>query len=79
MNTKSLVYPLLVLVATGALGCAKLQRSGPGGAEAGETKVRLEQVPAPVRQTIERELLGARLEDIALKKRQGQTVCGSNR
>ena len=30
--------------------------------------------PAAVRQTIERELVGARLEDIAMKKSKGKTV-----
>ncbi len=49
-------------------------RSGAEAAEAGETKVRLDQTPAAVRQTIERELMGAKLEDIAQEKRDGKTV-----
>ncbi len=63
---------LLVLIAMVAMcGCAMMQRPT---AEPGETKVRLEQTPAAVRQTIERELVGAQLEDIARKERQGETI-----
>jgi len=51
-----------------------MRESGVEKAEAGETKVRLDQTPAAVRQTIERELVGAQLEDIALKQRQGQNI-----
>ena len=43
-------------------------------AESGETKIKLNQAPAAVRQTIERELVGAQLEDIAVKQRQGKTI-----
>jgi len=43
-------------------------------AESGEIKVSLEQTPAAVRQTIERELAGAQLEDIARKERNGKTI-----
>ncbi|PYJ06078.1 MAG: hypothetical protein DME25_07270, partial [Verrucomicrobia bacterium] len=45
-----------------------------GSAEAGELKVQLDQVPSAARHTIERELAGAQLEDIARKKRQGKTI-----
>ena len=58
----------------GLCGCAGLQRHPAEPAEPGETKVRLDQTPAAVRQTIERELAGAQLEDIALKQRQGKTL-----
>src|SRR5262249_26153893 len=64
-------------------GCQNM--SGPGASnkthgaaadplEPGETKVKLEQTPPAVRATIERELKGAELEDIAMKTRQGKTV-----
>src|SRR5439155_8942397 len=43
-------------------------------AEAGEIKVKLDQTPDLVRQTIQRELAGAELEDIAKKQRDGKTV-----
>jgi hypothetical protein len=52
-------------------GCAGPQRHA---AETGETKIRLDQTPVAVRQTIDRELVGAQLEDIARKERQGKTV-----
>jgi hypothetical protein len=55
-------------------GCARMQRHTAEPAEAGETKVRLDQTPAAVRQTIERELVGAQLEDIARKERAGGTI-----
>jgi hypothetical protein len=71
MNTKELTYRLSVMVVIGTCGCARLQRDA---AESGETKVRLEETPAAARQTIERELAGAQLEDIARKTRQGRTV-----
>ncbi len=74
MNTKSTVYQLVILLALSAAGCAKLRSSSGDAAESGETKVRLEQTPRAVRETIERELVGAQLEDIALKQQQGQTV-----
>jgi hypothetical protein len=51
-----------------------MQRHAAEPAEPGETKVSLEQTPAAVRQTIERELVGAQLEDIARKERQGKTI-----
>ena len=40
----------------------------------GETKVRIDQTPAAVRKTVESELVGAELEDIAKKRWYGQTV-----
>jgi len=43
-------------------------------AEAGETKVTLAQTPDAVRKTIERELVGAQLEDISKKQRDGKTL-----
>ena len=43
-------------------------------ASSGEVKVTVEQTPPAVQQTIKRELVGARLEDIARKQRQGKTV-----
>jgi hypothetical protein len=56
------------MMAMGMCGCARMR------GHAAETKVRLDQTPAAVRQTIERELVGAQLEDIARKERQGKTV-----
>jgi hypothetical protein len=75
-------------MAIGLAGCAKDQGKpsarGPEGQremaregeedEPGETKVKLEQVPSAARQTIERELQGAELEDIAKKQRNGKTI-----
>jgi hypothetical protein len=43
-------------------------------ASSGEVKVTVEQTPPAVQETIKRELVGARLEDIAKKQRQGKTV-----
>ena len=44
-----------ILVAmVGMCGCARLQRHTAEPAEPGETKVRLDQTPAAVRQTIDR-------------------------
>lgn len=48
--------------------------TGPEAVEAGEVKVKLDETPAPVRSTIERELVGAELEDIAKKQINGKTV-----
>src|SRR5437764_5300732 len=42
--------------------------------EAGEVKVSVDQTPPAVRETIKRELVGAELEDIAQKQRDGKTV-----
>jgi hypothetical protein len=68
MHAKNALYALGVLLVVGTGGCASMRP------EAGETKVRLDQTPAAVRQTIERELLGGRLEDIAMEKREGKNV-----
>jgi hypothetical protein len=43
-------------------------------ARSGEVKVTVAQTPPAVQQTIKHELVGARLEDIARKQRQGKTV-----
>ena len=48
----------------GICGCATMH----------EVKVTIDQTPPAVQQTINRELVGARLEDIAKKQRQGKTV-----
>ena len=74
MKTKNIIHSLLVIAVTAACGCARTQRHGAEAAEAGETKVQLSEVPAAPRQTIDRELVGAQLEDIALKKRDGKTI-----
>src|SRR4051794_4188284 len=42
--------------------------------EPGETKISLDQAPPAVRKTIDRELVGAQLEDIARKDHHGKTV-----
>ena len=68
MNTKHIS---IFLATVGMCGCARLHRPA---AEPAETKVRLDQTPAAVRQAIERELIGAQLEDIARKERQGKTI-----
>jgi hypothetical protein len=73
MNPKCISI-LVAMVMIGMCGCAGMQRRTAEPAEAGETKVRLEQTPPAVRQTIERELVGAQLEDIARKERQGKTI-----
>ena len=51
-----------------------MERSGGGSAESGEKKVRLDELPAAARQTVERELADAQLEDIAMEKRQDKIV-----
>src|SRR5262245_58851341 len=63
MNPKRLSIALVML---GMCGCSAVRRHA---SEPGETKVDLDQTPAAVRQTIERELVGAQLEDIARKER----------
>src|SRR5262245_7027236 len=73
MKTKNIIHSLLVIVLTGTWSCATRQRPDEA-AEAGETKVQLSEVPAAARQTIEHELVGAQLEDIALKTRDGKTI-----
>ncbi len=70
MNSKySWIFAAALTVAL--CGCASPQRNA---AESGETKVSLAQTPTAVRQVIERELVGAQLEDIARKERAGRTV-----
>jgi len=69
MNSK-LNWMVAVAMAAGLCGCAGHRGDG----EAGETKVTLAQTPPAVRQTIERELVGAELEDIAKKDRGGKTI-----
>ncbi len=64
----------VIALALAASGCAQMKGEKAEAAEAGETKVRLDQTPPAVRQTIERELAGATLEDIALKKQRGGNV-----
>jgi hypothetical protein len=49
----------------GVCGCAR---------PAGEVKVKVEQTPPEVQKTINSELVGAHLEDIAKKQQQGRTV-----
>jgi hypothetical protein len=51
-------------LAVGIWGCATMH----------EVKVTIEQTPPAVQQTIKSELVGARLEDIARKQRQGKTI-----
>jgi len=62
------------MIAIGMYGCAAPKRQAAEVVEVGETMVRLDQTPAAVRQTIERELVGAQLEAIARKERQGKTI-----
>ena len=74
MKTNRLIYSLFAVAVIGTSGCASGGRSSGEAAESGETKVRLDQTPPAVRQTIERELVGAQLEDIAVKKSHGKTI-----
>src|SRR5205814_263924 len=62
------------MMVLGGWGCAGKQMASGEPPEAGEVKVKLAETPAAVRGTIEKELVGAELEDIARKERQGQTV-----
>ena len=73
MNPKCIAI-FAAVIAIGMCGCARLQPHAAEAPEAGETRVRLDQTPAAVRQTIDRELVGARLEDIARKERQGKSI-----
>jgi hypothetical protein len=73
MNPKC-TWILPALIAIGMCGCAAPKRQAAEVVEVGETMVRLDQTPAAVRQTIERELVGAQLEAIARKERQGKTI-----
>ena len=63
-----------VMIAIGMCGCASHNKDAAESAESGETKVSLAQTPPAVRQTIESELVGAQLEDIAKKERDGKTI-----
>ena len=77
MKTKNIFYALLIIGVVGFSGCASMKEGKEKSAEApeaGETKLRLNETPAAVRATIEKELKGADLEDIAMKKRQGKTI-----
>ncbi|HTL28564.1 MAG TPA: hypothetical protein VL282_05070 [Tepidisphaeraceae bacterium] len=80
---------MLVAIALGGMiltGCAKDREHSTTAAsdqniakkteapEPGEVKVKLDQTPPAVRRTIENELTGAELEDIAKKKWNGQAV-----
>ena len=86
MNRK---WILAAAIAIGICGCTKTHGPGSAGAagssatsghesaeapEPGETKISLEQAPAAVRKTIEHELVGADLEDIARKQKGGKTI-----
>ena len=74
MKTNLLIFSLLAVLVLGNAGCASGGRSSEEAAESGETKVRLDQTPPAVQQTIQRELVGGQLEDIALKKQNGKTI-----
>ena len=74
MNTRNFVCSLVVVLVTGTWGCGSMERSGAEAAGSGEKKVRLDELPAAARQTVQRELVGAQLEDIAMEKRQGKIV-----
>ena len=67
---------LTALTALGLCGCSSPHHHSAKGeeSESGETKVSLAQTPPAVRQTIERELAGATLEDIAKKERHSKTI-----
>jgi len=71
MNSKT-KWLFTAMIAAAICGCANRQAAEP--AEPGQIKVGLAQTPAAVRQTIERELVGAQLEDIAKKQRGGKTI-----
>jgi hypothetical protein len=77
MNAK---WILVTILAIGMCSCAKSQgpkhemSSSAEEPEPGETKVKLDQVPAAARETIERELKGGELEDIAMKQRNGKNI-----
>jgi hypothetical protein len=66
---------LLAVLTTAAFGCAQDSANRDDNAlEPGEVKVKLEQTPAAVQKTIQAELVGAELEDIAKKEHDGRTV-----
>ncbi|CAG1007307.1 hypothetical protein PHYC_03414 [Phycisphaerales bacterium] len=75
MNAKLILAAGLTVA---LLGCAN-RGQGPeakdnNSPEPGEVKVQLAETPAAVRTTIERELAGGELEDIAKEERDGRTV-----
>src|SRR5262245_25743290 len=74
MKTRNFVDSLLMVAVIGICGCSGMHQNSAEAPERGEKKVRLDQTPVAVRQTIERELVGGELEDIAMKKRQGKTI-----
>ena len=84
MNARWMLTAALAVGMFGICGCAKSQGQGSSGArpmtrtpeadEPGETKISLDQAPPAARQTIQRELAGAELEDIAKKQRNGKTI-----
>ena len=65
---------IVLTIAIATSGCARMNSHNSEAAEAGETKVRLDQTPPAVRQAIEHELAGATLEDIALKNQGDRKV-----
>jgi hypothetical protein len=69
MNAKG---TLAAILAAGLCGCAN--QAPHEQPETGEVKVRLDQTPPAVRKTIENELVGGQLEDIAREQRDGRTV-----
>jgi hypothetical protein len=74
MNKKQIGYWMMALAVAGTCGCAKVRGHAGEEVEAGETKVKLEETPPAARKTIEQELKGAQLEDIARKTQDGKTV-----
>jgi len=74
MNSRTFMYSVLAVFVMGTCGCGTTERSAAEPAEAVEKKVRLDGLPAAARQTVERELEDAELEDIAMEKRQGKVV-----
>jgi hypothetical protein len=72
MNAKTVAWHLLAMLTIGAGGCSTAGRDSNEASES--DKVRLDQTPPAARQAIEHELIGAQLEDIARKKKNGQTV-----
>lgn len=72
MNARWILAAALGL---GICGCANSQQQTANEeVEAGEVKVQLNETPPAVRETINRELTGNELEDIAKKQRDGKTV-----
>jgi hypothetical protein len=76
MNSRFLMAAILAVALT---GCASKQGSRAAKKateeiEPGETKVKLDQVPETARKTIQQQLVGAQLEDISKKQRDGKTI-----